>query len=114
VVCTVPDKQNFHKERPVIVVSTQSPLSTDINQYPASRALIIGAGISGPVTAMAFARADINAVIYEAGGPAVTDSGPYLTIANSGLAALDAIGARALVEAGGFVTRGTAIFNSAG
>jgi FAD-dependent urate hydroxylase len=95
-------------------VSTQSPFSTNTNQYPASRALIIGAGISGPVTAMALARADISSVIYEAGGPAVTDSGPYLTIANSGLAALDAIGARALVEAGGFVTRGTAIFNSAG
>lgn len=95
-------------------MSIQSPSSSISNNYPPSRALIIGAGVSGPVAAMALARADIKAVIYEAGGPAATDAGPYLTIATSGLAALDAIGAKALVEAGGFVTRGTAIFNSAG
>jgi FAD-dependent urate hydroxylase len=63
---------------------------------------------------MALASVDIKSVIYEAGGPAVTDGGPYLTIADSGLAALESIDADAIVSAGGFVTRGTTIFSSAG
>jgi 2-polyprenyl-6-methoxyphenol hydroxylase-like FAD-dependent oxidoreductase len=63
---------------------------------------------------MALERADINAVVYEAGGPAATDAGPYLSLATSGLAALAAIGADGLVTDGGFVTRGTVLFNSRG
>ena len=42
------------------------------------KAVIIGAGVCGPVTAMALQRAGIDAVVYEAHGPA-TDVGSYLT-----------------------------------
>jgi FAD-dependent urate hydroxylase len=63
---------------------------------------------------MALQRAGINAVVYEAGGPAATDAGPYLNLASSGLAALAAIGTDGLITSGGFVTRGTVLFNSSG
>lgn len=75
---------------------------------------MIGAGISGPVAAMALKRANINAVVYEAGGPAATDAGPYLTLGASGLAALAAIGADSLITSGGFVTQGTVLLSATG
>jgi FAD-dependent urate hydroxylase len=77
-------------------------------------ALIIGAGIAGPVAAMALQRAHIKSVVYEAGGPATGDGGPYVTVAANGLDALSAIGVDGLVAAGGFVTRSTAFFRASG
>ena len=56
------------------------------------KALIIGAGVCGPVTAMALQRAGIDAVVYEprpGGG-----RGSYLTVATNGLDALRAIDAQ--------------------
>ena len=90
------------------MLTSQSFTSNPSNSYPTSRALIIGAGIGGPVAAMALKQADISSVIYEAGEPATGDAGPHLTVASNGLDALAAIGIDGLVAAGGFATRATA------
>ena len=52
-------------------------------------ALIIGAGIAGPVTAMAFQRAGIDAGVVEAHALDDGDIGSYLSVAPNGLDALD-------------------------
>lgn len=57
------------------------------------RALIAGAGICGPVTAMALQRAGIDAVVYEAHERPAPDAGSYLTVATNGLHALAALDA---------------------
>ena len=59
-----------------------------------TRALIIGGGVSGPVTAMALQRAGLDSVVYETHADTAADIGSYLTVASNGLAALRAIGAR--------------------
>jgi len=41
-----------------------------------TRALIIGGGVAGPVTAMALQRAGIDAVVYEAYAPTTEEVGP--------------------------------------
>jgi hypothetical protein len=46
-----------------------------------TRALIIGGGVAGPVTAMALQRAGIDAVVYEAHAPTAQEVGSYLTVA---------------------------------
>jgi FAD-dependent urate hydroxylase len=69
-----------------------------------TRALIIGGGVAGPVTAMALQRAGIDAVVYEAYPPSTEDVGSYLTVATNGLDALRAIGADGPVLEAGFPT----------
>src|SRR5262245_53879987 len=78
------------------------------------KALIIGAGICGPVTAMALQRAGIEAAIYEAHRPAPKEVGSYLTVATNGLNALRAINAHREVLAAGFPTSRTVMFSGAG
>src|SRR5262245_50204757 len=78
------------------------------------KALIIGAGICGPVTAMALQRAGIEAAIYEAHRPTIRDVGSYLTVATNGLKALRAINAHPQVLAAGFPTSRTVMFSGAG
>jgi 2-polyprenyl-6-methoxyphenol hydroxylase-like FAD-dependent oxidoreductase len=68
------------------------------------KALIAGAGVAGPVTAMALQRAGIDAVVYEAHVPSPGDAGSYLTVATNGLDALRAIDADKPVLAAGFPT----------
>jgi 2-polyprenyl-6-methoxyphenol hydroxylase-like FAD-dependent oxidoreductase len=68
------------------------------------KALIIGGGVAGPVTAMALQRAGIEAVVYEAHVPTGGEAGSYLTVATNGLDALRAIGADGPVLAAGFPT----------
>jgi 2-polyprenyl-6-methoxyphenol hydroxylase-like FAD-dependent oxidoreductase len=68
------------------------------------RALIIGGGVAGPVTAMALQRAGIEAVVYEAHVPTSDEAGSYLTVASNGLDALRAIEADTPVLAAGFPT----------
>lgn len=63
---------------------------------------------------MALQRTDISAVIYEGGGPAQDEEGPYLTIATNGLDALAAIDVQGLVAGGGFATCTTTYFSSSG
>jgi FAD-dependent urate hydroxylase len=68
------------------------------------KALIVGGGIAGPVTAMALQRAGIDAVVYEANVPGSGEAGSYLTVAANGLDALRAIDADKPVLAAGFPT----------
>src|SRR5262249_59970928 len=79
-----------------------------------TKALIIGAGICGPVTAMALQRAGIDTVVYEARSRSGENAGSYLTVATNGLDALRAIDAHAPVLAAGFPTRATALYSGTG
>jgi len=59
-----------------------------------TKALIIGGGIAGTVTAMALHKAGIDAVVHEAYPPDATDTGgAFLVVANNGLEALRTIDA---------------------
>ena len=78
------------------------------------KALIVGAGVCGPVTAMALQRAGIDAVVYDAHGPTAADAGSYLTVATNGLDALRAIDAHGPVLKAGFPTSRTALFSGTG
>ena len=65
------------------------------------KALIVGAGVAGPVAAMALQRAGIESVVYEAYVPTTADVGSYLTVSSNGVDALAAIGAdRPVIDAG--------------
>ena len=66
------------------------------------KALVIGAGVCGPVTAMALQRAGIDPVVYDAHRPTTDDVGSYLTVATNGLDALSAIDADGPVRKAGF------------
>jgi 2-polyprenyl-6-methoxyphenol hydroxylase-like FAD-dependent oxidoreductase len=64
-------------------------------------ALVIGAGIAGPVTALALRKAGIEATVYEVHPGTADGLGGTLTVAPNGLDALRAIGADAAVHAVG-------------
>ncbi|WP_188189115.1 FAD-dependent oxidoreductase [Nonomuraea sp. SYSU D8015] len=65
------------------------------------KALIIGCGIAGPVTAMALLEVGIDAEIHEAYGQDAEGVGSFLNIASNGLAALRVLGAhRKVLDAG--------------
>ncbi|RVX45895.1 2-polyprenyl-6-methoxyphenol hydroxylase-like FAD-dependent oxidoreductase [Nonomuraea polychroma] len=57
------------------------------------KALVIGCGIAGPVTAMALREVGIEAEIFEAYGQGAENVGSFLNIASNGLAALRVLGA---------------------
>lgn len=57
------------------------------------KALVIGCGIAGPVTAMALREVGIDAEIFEAYGQGAENVGSFLNIASNGLAALRVLGA---------------------
>ncbi|MBG0831107.1 FAD-dependent monooxygenase [Planomonospora sp. ID67723] len=61
------------------------------------KALIIGGGIAGPVTAMALQRAGVEAEIHEAYDRGSEGVGAFLTLAGNGLEALRLLGLRDLV-----------------
>ncbi|MEQ7129407.1 FAD-dependent monooxygenase [Actinopolymorpha sp. B11F2] len=77
------------------------------------KAIIIGAGITGPVTAMALRQAGLDATIYEAYDRSADGVGAFLTVAVNGLAALRLIAVDAR-DFGGFDTPVLAMQNSAG
>ncbi|MBG0813910.1 FAD-dependent monooxygenase [Planomonospora sp. ID82291] len=62
-----------------------------------NRAMIIGGGIAGPVTAMALRRAGIDSDVYEAYGRGADGVGAFLTLAVNGLEALRPLGLYDLV-----------------
>jgi FAD-dependent urate hydroxylase len=68
-------------------------------------ALVIGAGIAGPVAAMALCKAGIQPTVYEAHRGGAEGIGTFLTIASNGIGALRAIGADETALAAGFPTR---------
>ena len=70
----------------------------------ARRALVVGGGIAGPVTAMALAKAGIDSTVYEAYDRTADGIGAFLTLAVNGLDALHVLGLRGLVARHGFDT----------
>ena len=78
------------------------------------KALIIGGGVAGPVTAMALQRAGIDADVYEAYPPPDTEVGSYLGLASNGLDALRAIEADKPVLAAGFPTPTNVLWSGRG
>src|SRR5262245_2605367 len=56
------------------------------------RALIIGAGIAGPATAMALQKAGVESVVYEAHPTSAEGTGTFLTLATNGVDALRTLG----------------------
>lgn len=78
------------------------------------KAIVIGAGICGPATAIALQQAGIETAIYEARRPAAADTGSYLTVATNGLDALRAIHSEDTVVAGGFATNRAVLFSATG
>jgi len=79
-----------------------------------TKALIIGGGVAGPVTAMALQRAGIDAVVYEAYAPTAEEVGSYLTVATNGIDALRAIGADTPVLDAGFPTPTNVLLSGTG
>ena len=56
-------------------------------------ALVIGAGVAGPVTAMALQRAGIHAEVFEAHPTGADEVGSWLTLQANGIDALRAVDA---------------------
>ncbi|HSJ45127.1 MAG TPA: NAD(P)/FAD-dependent oxidoreductase [Euzebyales bacterium] len=69
-----------------------------------TKALIIGAGVAGPVAAMALQRAGVDAEIFEAHPRTADDVGAFLTLQTNGMDALRAIDAYRPVAGRGFAT----------
>jgi 2-polyprenyl-6-methoxyphenol hydroxylase-like FAD-dependent oxidoreductase len=77
-------------------------------------ALVIGGGIAGPVTALALARAGIEATVHESHRNAADGVGAWLTLAPNGLDALRAVGADEAVAAIGQPVPGVVMADGAG
>src|SRR5689334_21256922 len=67
-------------------------------------ALVIGAGIAGPVAAIALQRAGIAATVYEAHENAADEVGAFLTLQVNGIDALRALDVGDVVTGIGFPT----------
>jgi len=67
-------------------------------------AIVIGAGVAGPVAAMALRKAGIQPTVYEAHPAGAEGIGTFLTVASNGIDALRAIGADEPALAAGFPT----------
>jgi FAD-dependent urate hydroxylase len=67
-------------------------------------ALVIGAGIAGPVAAVALQRAGITPTVYEAHEGTADDVGAFLTLQVNGVDALRALGIGHVVSGLGFAT----------
>ena len=87
-----------------------------MNHTPTNKkALVIGGGIAGPVTAMALQRAGNDPVVYEAyDTSAGLDAGAFLTVAVNGLDALRVLDAHEPVLDAGFATRKIEFFSGTG
>lgn len=78
------------------------------------KALIVGGGIAGPVTAMALQRAGITPRVVEAYSRGDGEVGSYFTVTPNGLAALAAVDALHCAVESGFPTRRNVMRNSTG
>jgi 2-polyprenyl-6-methoxyphenol hydroxylase-like FAD-dependent oxidoreductase len=76
--------------------------------------LIVGAGVAGPVAAMALQKAGIGAKVVEAHRLDGGDVGSYLSVAPNGLDALDAIDALSVAVDEGFAHRRNVLRGSSG
>jgi FAD-dependent urate hydroxylase len=77
-------------------------------------ALVIGAGVAGPVLAMALQKAGLHAELYERDAETADDRGAWLTLQVNGMAALRAIEAHPVVEGLGFPSRRMRFFSGTG
>ncbi|MCW3815383.1 FAD-dependent monooxygenase [Micromonospora sp. DR5-3] len=77
-------------------------------------ALVIGGGIGGTVTAMALARAGIEATVHEAYPGDADGVGAMLSLAPNGLAALRIVEAEEAVQAAGHPVPGVVLADGAG
>jgi FAD-dependent urate hydroxylase len=68
------------------------------------KALIIGGGMAGPVTAIALRKAGIDATVYEAYDRSADGVGAFLSLAVNGMAALHELDLHNLVRSKGFDT----------
>jgi FAD-dependent urate hydroxylase len=78
------------------------------------RAVVIGGGIAGTTTAIALARAGIEAVVHEAYGRDSEGVGAWLTLASNGIDAVGTLGLGDAVRAGGFPTPRMRLVNQNG
>ncbi|SDQ42081.1 NAD(P)/FAD-dependent oxidoreductase [Quadrisphaera sp. DSM 44207] len=69
-----------------------------------TRALVIGGGVAGPVTAVALQKAGIDATVHEARTAPASDVGAWLGLQTNGLDALRALDAEDAVAGVGFPT----------
>ncbi len=77
-------------------------------------ALIVGGGIAGAALGIAFARAGIQAVVYEASAAPRDDSGAFLNLAPNGLSILRQLGLEHLAVDAGFRNDRLVFHNEAG
>ena len=77
-------------------------------------ALVVGAGVAGPVAAMAMQKAGIHAVVHEAHPAGADEVGSWLTLQANGIDALRAIDAHHLVAEVGFPTATMRFVNGKG
>lgn len=68
------------------------------------KALIIGSGIAGPAAALAFAKAGIEAEIYEKHPRPADEAGVFFTLGSNGLDALSTLGLQEAALEHGFAT----------
>src|SRR5262244_2996603 len=67
-------------------------------RHPIMKAIIIGAGIAGPVTALALRKAGIESAVFEAHERTADGIGGMLSLAPNGLNALEIVGAAETVR----------------
>lgn len=78
------------------------------------KALIIGAGVAGPVAAMALARVGVDAEVFERHEQDAAQRGAWLTLQANGLDALQAIDAAGPLEGVGYPVETIAFVNGKG
>jgi 2-polyprenyl-6-methoxyphenol hydroxylase-like FAD-dependent oxidoreductase len=77
-------------------------------------ALVVGAGVAGPVLAMALRKAGIEAELFEGGETGADDLGSWLTLQVNGMDALRAVDAHHVVAGLGFPSRRMRFFSGTG
>ena len=77
-------------------------------------AVVIGAGVAGPVVAMALQKAGIHAEVFEAHPTGADEVGSWLTLQANGIDALRAVDAHKLVAELGYPTRSMRFLNGKG
>ncbi|MFD0559940.1 2-polyprenyl-6-methoxyphenol hydroxylase-like FAD-dependent oxidoreductase [Stackebrandtia endophytica] len=77
-------------------------------------AMIIGAGVAGPVTAIALKKAGIDSVVYEAHSQGAEGIGSFLTLATNGFSALASLSAADNVAQLGFESPHMTMLNHRG
>lgn len=78
------------------------------------RALVVGAGVAGPLTAMALQRAGIESVVVERHGPPNPDRGSWFTVSPNGLDAMDVGGVLDVAKRIGSPTRRNVLVGATG